>query len=180
MMRDWKRVSRDTVYANDWIEVFDDRVIRPDGQPGVYGVVHFLTQAAAIVPFDPARGVLLVGQERYTLERYSWEIPQGGVALDDDLLDGAKRELMEETGLIAERWTQLLTSELSNSTTDEVGGTFLAEGLTETVPRPEGTEKLRLKWADLDDALRMGEVGEIRDLPSQAGLLAAARHLASR
>ncbi|MEX0991928.1 MAG: NUDIX hydrolase [Actinomycetota bacterium] len=152
-MPDWERVSREAVYANDWIEVFDDRVIRPDGQLGVYGVVHLRTHAAGVVVFDPDRGVLLVGQERYTLGRYSWEIPEGGVPLDEDRLEGAKRELAEETGLQAERWTELLSCDLSNSVSDETGSIYLAEDLAEGPSSPEATEILQTRWVARGGAL---------------------------
>ena len=108
----WRRRSRRSVYENPWLEVFHDEVLRPDGSPGIYGVVHLRNAAVGVVPLDDAGRVLLVGQHRYTLDAYSWEIPEGGVPAGEDRLEGAKRELREETGFEASedievRWVAL-------------------------------------------------------------------------
>ena len=108
-------------YENAWIQVHHDEVTRPDGQPGIYGVVHFRTRAVGVVAIDDEDRVVLVGQYRYTLDRYSWEIPEGGVPFDEDPLDGARRELREETGLEAATWREIGAFDLSNSITDEIG-----------------------------------------------------------
>ena len=89
----WVRRSRATVYENAWIQVHHDEVTRPDGSPGIYGVVHFRARAVGAVVADGEGRILLVGQHRYTLDRYSWEIPEGGSPWDEDPLAGAKREL---------------------------------------------------------------------------------------
>ena len=170
----WTRRSRRSVYENAWIEVVHDEVVRPDGSDGVYGVVHFRSRAIGVVAVEHGR-VLLVGQYRYPLARYSWEIPEGGVPLAEDPLDGAKRELLEETGYGAARWAPLLEFSVSNSATDEVGGVFLAEDLTPGVPSPEATEELAMRWVELGEALEMIDRGDIHDVISQAGLLRYAR-----
>jgi 8-oxo-dGTP pyrophosphatase MutT (NUDIX family) len=174
----WERRTRATVYRNAWIEVWHDEVVRPDGSPGIYGVVHPRFLAVGIVPLTDDGRVVLVGQYRYTLDRYSWEIPEGGVPLEEDELAGARRELEEETGYRAATWRVLLRHSLSNSISDERGVVFLATGLSEGNPRPEATEDISMRTVPLKDALEMIDRGEIHDAVSQLGLLAAARFTA--
>jgi len=159
----WSRLSRRTVYENPWIRVDEDQVIRPDGQAGIYGVVHFKNRAVGVVPLDETDRVLLVGQYRYTLDVYFWEIPEGGVPLDEDPLSGAQRELLEETGYTAKKWRELGRAHLSNSVSDEEAIYFLAQDLQPGTPRPEGTERLQLRWMSFQEALAMVERGEITD-----------------
>lgn len=171
----WTRRSRRLVYENDWIAVHHDEVTRPDGEPGIYGVVHFRNLAVGVVAIDDVDRVLLVGQHRYTLDGYSWEIPEGGVPFDEDPLDGARRELREETGIEAADWRELGRLHLSNSITDEAGILFLAGGLTQGEAAPEGTEDLRIRWVPFGDALAMIDRGEILDAMSLLGLERVAR-----
>jgi 8-oxo-dGTP pyrophosphatase MutT (NUDIX family) len=171
----WIRRSRTTRYENEWIEIQHDEVTRPDGSPGIYGVVHFRTRAVGAVVLDERNRVLLVGQYRYTLERDSWEIPEGGSPHDEDPLDGIKRELAEETGYVAASWRELIRFSLSNSVTDEEGVIYVATGLTAGTARPEPSEELEVRWVAFDDALAMVERGEIHDAMTQVGLLALAR-----
>jgi 8-oxo-dGTP pyrophosphatase MutT (NUDIX family) len=168
----WIRHARSTVYENPWIRVSHDDVTRPDGEPGIYGLVHFKSVAVGVVAEDEAGRVLLVGQHRYTVDEYSWEIPEGGVPFDEDPLDGARRELAEETGFRAADWRELVPRlHLSNSVTDEVGVLYLATRLTAGAADPEGTERIEVRWVTLDDALRMIDDGRITDALSQVGLL---------
>ena len=171
----WRRRSRRTAYENEWIEVWHDEVTRPDGADGVYGVVHPRFRAVGIVAVDDEDRVVLVGQHRYTLDRYSWEIAEGGVPLGDEPLEGGKRELAEETGYRADRWRELLRHSLTNSISDEEGVIYLATGLRPGTPAPEATEDITVRLVPFDDALAMVESGEIHDAVSQLGLLAAAR-----
>ncbi len=166
----WTLRSRETVYQNPWIEVFRDDVTRPDGAPGIYGVVHFRNIAVGIVVLDDRDRTLLVGQYRYPTDRYSWEIPEGGAPLADDSLAAARRELSEETGYVAEHWEEILRAELSNSVTDERAIVYLATGLREGDASPEGTEVLEIRWVPLDEAVRMVMDGEITDALSILGL----------
>ena len=166
----WTHRSRE-VYENDWILVREDAVTRPDGTPGIYGVVHFKNRAIGIVPVDDEGRIHLVGQFRYPLNRYSWEIPEGGCPNDEKPLAAAQRELLEETGLVAKEWRLLGTAHLSNSITDEEAFCFLATGLTQRAARPEGTEKLENQLVTLDEALAMVESGEISDALSIIGIL---------
>jgi 8-oxo-dGTP pyrophosphatase MutT (NUDIX family) len=158
----WERVSTRVVYDNPWIRVREDEVVRPDGLPGIYGVVHFKNVAVGVLAVE--EGMLyLVGQYRYPLERYSWEIPEGGCPEGDDPLQAARRELAEETGLRARRWTKMGEAHLSNSVSDELAVWFLAEGLEQGERRPEGTERLQVRRVSLGEASRMVNSGEITD-----------------
>ena len=176
----WMRLARRSAYANPWLEVLHDDVLRPDGSPGIYGVVHLRNAAVGVVVLDDDDRVLLVGQYRYTLDEYSWEIPEGGVPFDEDLVDGARRELREETGFEAAEWRLLFRFALSNSVTDEVGAIFLATGLTPGVATPEPSEELAVRWVALDEALAMIDSGELTDLMSVAGLLRVALERSTR
>src|SRR5205085_6615129 len=166
----WRTLSSSAVYDNPWIRVREDQVIRPDGAPGIYGVVHFKHVAVGVLPVERDE-VYLVGQYRYTLDRYSWEIPEGGCAADEDHLSAAQRELAEETGLRAERWQRMGEAHLSNSVSDERAIWFLATGLTQGPHQPEGTERLRVRRVPVLEALRMALNGEITDAISLLALM---------
>jgi len=166
----WRRRTRDTAYANQWIEVFHDEVDRPDGSPGIYGLVHFRSAAVAVVAVGDDGRLLLVGQHRYALDEYSWEVPEGGVGAAEGLLEGAQRELREETGFDASDWRQLCRLSVSNSVTDERGAIFLATGLRPGEASPDDTEDLALRWAALDEVLDEIRRGEIHDAMTIAGV----------
>jgi 8-oxo-dGTP pyrophosphatase MutT (NUDIX family) len=171
----WVRRSRVTVYENPWIEVWHDEVVRPDGSDGIYGVVHFRTRAVGAVVLDDADRVLLVGQYRYTLGRYSWEIPEGGSLWDEDPLAGVKRELAEETGYTASDWRELIRFTVSNSVTDEEAVMFVATELSEGTSSPEPTEELAIRWVPFTEVLAMIDRGDIHDVITQAAVSALAR-----
>ncbi|MBV9122793.1 MAG: NUDIX hydrolase [Planctomycetes bacterium] len=159
----WTRLSRRLAYQNPWIMVYEDQVLRPDGQPGIYGVVHFRNRAVAIVALDDQDRVLLVGQYRYPLDQYSWEIPEGGASHEEEPLAAAQRELQEETGFSAGRWQVLLRAHLSNSVSDEEAFCYLAQDLRQGTARPEGTEQLQVRWVPFGEALAMTADGRITD-----------------
>ena len=160
----WRRVSRRVAYENAWITLYHDDVIRPDGRPGIYGLVHFLHRAVGVVPLDVDRDrVLLVGQYRYTLDRYSWEIPEGGGRFEETAQESARRELAEETGLHGGVWREIGRAVLSNSVSDEEAVLFVATGLEAGEPAPDGTEELALRWVTFNEALAMADRGEIED-----------------
>jgi 8-oxo-dGTP pyrophosphatase MutT (NUDIX family) len=174
----WLRRSRRIAYENPWIVVYHDEVTRPDGEPGIYGVVHFRTRAVGVVALDEDDRILLVGQHRYTLDRYSWEIPEGGSPPEEDARAGAQRELAEETGYRGGAWRELIRFTESNSVTDEEGVFFLATGLEPGEAAPEGTEDLTTKWVPFEAALEMIDSGEIHDVMTQIALLTVARERA--
>jgi 8-oxo-dGTP pyrophosphatase MutT (NUDIX family) len=161
-------------YENPWIEILHDDVIRPDGQPGIYGVVHFRNRAIGVVPLDSDGRVLLVGQFRYTLDHYSWEIPEGGGPLDEEPEAAARRELVEETGFSGGHWRELCRAELSNSVTDEITILFVATDLEAGPASPEGTEQLQLRWVPFEETLAMIGRGEITDAMTILALQAVA------
>ena len=158
------RQSRRVAYENPWITVWHDEVTRPDGNPGIYGIVHFANVAVGVVAIDDEDRVVLVGQHRYALDHDSWEIPEGGVPAGEAPVVGAQRELREETGLTATTWRELSRLELSNSVTDETAVLFLATGLTHGDADPEPTESLQVRWVPFEEALAMTLDGRILDV----------------
>ena len=166
----WRTTTRRVAYANRWLTVWHDQVFRPDGTPGVYGVVHFANLAVGVVAIDTEDRVVLVGQHRYTLDAWSWEIPEGGVPPDEDPAAGAARELREETGLVAATWRELARVHLSNSVTDEAGILYLATDLAEGAAAPEETEVLEVWRVPFQEALAMTLDGRITDSLSVVAL----------
>jgi 8-oxo-dGTP pyrophosphatase MutT (NUDIX family) len=157
------RRTRRTAYENPWITLWHDEVTRPDGSPGIYGVVHFTGLAAGVVVLDDDDRVVLVGQHRYTLDTWSWEIPEGGVPEDETALAGAQRELREETGLEAATWREIARLDLSNSVTDERAVLYVATDLTQGEASPEPSEAIEVRWVPFDEALAMTLDGRITD-----------------
>jgi 8-oxo-dGTP pyrophosphatase MutT (NUDIX family) len=167
----WKVVSQKEMYDNAWINVAEFNVITPSGGNGIYGKVHFKNWAIGILPLDEELNTYLVGQYRFVLNQYSWEIPEGGGPIGVDALESAKRELKEETGLVATEWTQLLKLHLSNSVSDEYGIVFLARGLKQEEAMPEETEQLVVKRVPFEEAYKMVEDGIITDSIAVAAIL---------
>ncbi|MBX2871620.1 MAG: NUDIX hydrolase [Saprospiraceae bacterium] len=163
MKNPWKTLSQKTAYENPWIKVTHRDVLNPSGNPGIYGVVHFKNLAIGIVPLDHQLNTWLVGQFRYTLNEYSWEIPEGGCPLGTEPLDTARRELIEETGIRATTWKKILDFHTSNSVTDEAGTAFLATDLSFGESEPEDTEDLVVKKMPLAAAIEWVEEGKITD-----------------
>ena len=159
----WTRRSRRVAYENPWITIWHDEVTRPDGEPGIYGVVHFANLAVGVLALDEIGRVLLVGQHRYALDRYSWEIPEGGVPAGESALDGARRELREETGIEAADWVEIGRAHLSNSVSDEEAVIYLATDLSDGIATPDGTEALSIRWLPFDEVLAMTLDGRITD-----------------
>ncbi|MCF2490858.1 NUDIX hydrolase [Dyadobacter sp. CY347] len=171
----WKTLSTETVYENAWLELSHRDVINPSGNKGIYGLVKFKNQAIGVIPLDAEGNIYLVGQYRYAIDEYSWEIPEGGGALNADPLVAAKRELKEETGLVAGKWTKLGRIHTSNSATNEEGFLFIAEELTQEAAEPEDTEDLQVRKVSLQEAVDMCMRAEITDSLSVCAILMTAR-----
>lgn len=170
----WQQLSEKEIYQNPWIKLTHEEVLTPAGTPGIYGVVHFKNRAVGVVPVDEEGNTWLVHQSRYTLDCFTWEIPEGGAPEGEDMLEAAKRELEEETGLLAEHWEELMTLHQSNSVSDEVGKVFVARGLSAGTQALEATEDITVRKLPLDEAIEMVMNGEITDAMSVAGLLKVA------
>lgn len=167
----WQTLQVTTMYDNPWIEVTHREVINPSGGTGIYGMVHFKNLAIGIVPLDAGGYTWLVGQYRYPLQRYSWEIPEGGGPAGIPVLESAQRELEEETGLSARIWTPVLEMHISNSVSDEFAVAFVAQGLTHGQNQPEPTELLEVRRLPFLEAVEMVMRSEITDSLSVAALL---------
>lgn len=159
----WTTLNTRMIYSNNWISVQEDSVIRPDGEPGIYGVVRFRNAAMGIIALTEDDEIYLVGQYRYALGHYSWEIPEGGGTETETPLEAAQRELAEETGLVAANWQLLGQAHLSNCVSDEKAFWFLATKLQAGKANPEGTERLTVKKVAFDTALSMVLDGTITD-----------------
>lgn len=159
----WQITGEKKVYDNKWINVTEYDVINPSGGKGIYGKVHFKNLAVAVVPVDAEGNIYLVGQYRFTINEYSWEIPEGGCPEGSDPLETAKRELLEETGLIAGEWTEIMQMHLSNSVTDEVAYVYLAKQLLQANAEPEETEQLQIKKLPFNTVYEMVMDGRIKD-----------------
>ena len=160
----WVTLKSEKRFENPWIRVIKNDVINPSGGQGEYTVVHFRNKAVAVIPVDEEGHTWLVGQYRYAVDSYEWEIPEGGAPEGESPLDCAKRELLEETGLVAEDWRLILDRvQLSNSVTDERAYTYVAQRLTQKTATPEETEQLVLRRVPLQEAFQMASQGEIRD-----------------
>jgi 8-oxo-dGTP pyrophosphatase MutT (NUDIX family) len=167
----WTILSAATVYDNPWIKVTEYSVLNPSGGKGIYGKVHFKNIAIGVLPLDKELNTYLVGQFRFPVERYSWEIPEGGGAYGSDPLDSAKRELLEETGLIAHSWATLMEMHLSNSVSDEHAVIFVARDLEQHEASPEETEQLAVKKIPFEEVYRMVEEGSVTDSITVAAVL---------
>ncbi len=174
----WTTLTARAIYDNPWIALTEYDIINPSGMKGIYGKVHFKNKAVGIVALDDARNTYLVGQYRYTLNAWSWEIPEGGSPDGGDALESAKRELKEETGLTANRWTILQRVHLSNSVSDEEGFIYLAEGLVSGKQALEETEAdLKVRKLPFEEAMQMVMEGTITDSMSVIGILRVGRML---
>ncbi|WP_299512348.1 NUDIX hydrolase [Mucilaginibacter sp.] len=167
----WQILAEKQVYDNAWINLTEYQVINPSGNPGIYGKVHFKNRAIGIVPLDDDMNTYLVGQYRFALNEYSWEIPEGGGPLNDDPLAAAKRELLEETGLKAAKWAEVQRMHLSNSVSDELCIIYVARCLEQFEAEPEETEQLLVKKVPFEEVYRMVCAGEITDSVTVAAVL---------
>ena len=167
----WTILGEKKVYDNKWIKVTEYDVLNPKGGKGIYGKVHFKNLAIGVLPLDEEGYTYLVGQYRFPQDSYSWEIPEGGGDLTASPVESAQRELLEETGLVADEWTHILDMHLSNSVSDERAYVFLARKLEQREAEPEETEELVVRRVHFEEAWQMVERGEITDSMSVAGIL---------
>jgi len=167
----WTTLSGKAIYKNPWIELTEFQVINPNGGEGIYGKIHYQNRAIGVVPLDDEHHTWLIGQWRYPLERYSWEIPEGGGAKHETPLKAAQRELKEEAGLEASQWDEILQLDVSNCCSDEEATLFLARGITVGKSDPDEDEELEIRRVPLAQAVAMVHDGEITDALSVAALL---------
>jgi ADP-ribose pyrophosphatase len=167
----WTTLKSETAFETPWIKVTRHDVLNPAGKPGLYGVVSFKNIAIGVLPLDKDMNTWLVGQWRYPLGEYSWEICEGGGPHGIDPLESAKRELKEETGLTAKKYTFLGKMHTSNSVCDEYGLLYLAQDLTQESAEPEETEDLQLKKVPFEEAYQMVMDGRITDSLSMVAIL---------
>lgn len=167
----WITQSTRAVYANQWISVSESTVITPRGAPGMYGVVHFKQRGVGVIPVDAEGQTTLVGQYRYPLSRYAWEIPSGGGDPGEASAQTAIRELQEETGLAASALHPLLTVASTDSVADEWLDAYVAWDLAEGTGAPDETEQLLLHRAPLAHAFHWARTGAIFDALSAMALM---------
>lgn len=167
----WKTLTNEVVYENPWIRVSHRDVINPSGNPGIYGLIHFKNHAVGVVPIDETNHTWLVGQYRYAMDCYSWEIPEGGCPKGQTPLEAAKRELLEETGISALDWTEIGNYHISNSVTDEAGTLFVARQLSFGQAAPEETEDLMIRRVPFSTAYEMVLNNDIKDTLSVIAIL---------
>ncbi len=167
----WQTLSSEIKYDNNWIRVIENKVINPAGNLGIYGVVHYKNIAVAVIPLDEENNTWIVGQYRYALNLYEWEVPEGGCPEGEDPLNAAKRELLEEVGLEAESFELIQKMELSNSVSNEISYTYIARGLKHVGSEPEDTEQLQVRKLPFEEVFKMAMNGAIKDALSVAGIL---------
>ena len=173
----WTVKSVTRPFENEWLVIDRYAVIHPGGAEGFYSVVRPRRIAVGVLPIEPDGMVHLVGQWRFPLGRYSWEMPEGGAEPGEPALDCARRELEEETGLTAGSFVEVLRLDLSNSLTDEQGVIYLATDLAFGRPQPEAVEVLRHRRAHFQEVLARVADGRIRDSLTVAAVLRA-HHMA--
>jgi 8-oxo-dGTP pyrophosphatase MutT (NUDIX family) len=167
----WKTLRSRISYTNNWLRVREDEVLRPDGQPGIYGVVE-IRPSVGVLAFNDDREIALVGQWRYTVGRYGWEIVRGGSSEDEtDMQAVARRELIEETGFAAAQWSPLGAVDVCNGVTTDVQHLFVARDLTFTGPHQDPVEEIETRWVPFEEAVLMAGDGRITEVCSVAAIL---------
>jgi ADP-ribose pyrophosphatase len=170
----WKKIGSKKIYKNSWVDISEDAVMQPSGKPGVYGNIYFGSSVGIVVLRDDG-STLLVGQWRYLLDQYTWEIPTGGVDGSEDLMAAAKRELQEETGVTADEWVELGKIELPHAI--DTGVLFLARGVTVGEKHQEDDEQIQTHWLPFEDALELVRRNIVTNWLSQAALFRAKDYL---
>jgi 8-oxo-dGTP pyrophosphatase MutT (NUDIX family) len=173
----WKTLESRTMYKNAWLRVREDQVVRPDGGAGIYGVVE-IRPSVGILAFNEKSELAIVGQWRYALERYSYEIVRGGSGEGEtDMLSVAKRELREEAGFEAGDWEPFGSADVCNGVTTDVQHFFLAKNLHFVGTNQDPYEEIVTEWHSFDRALDMIMQGEMTEVCSIAAILKYDRRL---
>lgn len=175
--KNWQQLKRKTIYENPWISLYEDDVITPQQNKSIYSIIEFKNKAGAAIPIDENGFTWLVGQYRYALDRYSWELPMGGVEVSgvedasaQDILIGTQRELREETGIVAQKWTEILRFDTIQSFGKEEAIVFVAQDLSFGELETEDTEDLQVKRMHINEAIDMALNGALTDGITLAGL----------
>lgn len=164
-------MSEELRYETPWIAVSHHEILDPSGRQGIYGVVHFKNLAIGVVALDAELNTWIVGQYRYPVQAYSWEIPEGGGDRSIPPQDSAERELREEAGIVAGKWTEILRMDLSNSASDEHAILYVAQDLTFFEPEPDHNEELALRKLPFEELYGMVVRGEVIDSLTVAAVL---------
>lgn len=175
----WQVLQTREIYRDPWLTLRRDDVIRPDGQPGTHTITRF-KDGVSVLPLDDGEQVFLTEEFHYAQGRRGIEVISGGVEPDEDLLTAAARELREEVGLTASRWTPLGVVDPLTSQAIAPISLFLAEGLSFVDATPDGTETIRRLKVPFAEAIEMVMHGEITHSGSCVLILKAARYLADR
>lgn len=172
----WVTLDSEVKYENRWVRMRHDNVLRPDGSPGIYGVLEIRRPAVATLALTDDLKIVLVGQWRYTRNRPMWEIPLGASEESDgDFLTSAKRELEEEAGVVAKTWRPMGSLESCVGVTTEIAYLFLATNLivADNAPDPE-EHGMVVKWIPLETAYQQVMEGEITESSSVVLILKVA------
>lgn len=167
----WNLLNKKDVYESPWISVSHHDILNPVGNPGTYSVVHFKNFAIGVLPLDENFNTWIVGQFRYPFNMFTWEIPEGGGPLNIDPRESAKRELEEECGIIANKFTFIQHMQLSNSATDEVAYLYVAQNLSFTKSSPDDNEELHVKKIHFNELYEMVLNGKVTDSLTVAAVL---------
>jgi len=163
MKQAWKKIKSKIIHKNPWYSLREDDVVRPDGNEGKYYYVDGLN-SVAIIAEDDDKKIFLVGQSRYPLDNYySWEIITGGFKKGNNPLETAKRELKEETGLIAQEWIELGYYHPVTGYASEKTFIYLAKNLTQGKQELDPTEDITVKKESLENIIEMIKKNEIVD-----------------
>jgi len=169
----WRDAGSTTLFENPWMRLTRHDATAPTGHKADYVVMRPQNMSVGVLPLHADGTVTLVGQQRFALMNWSWEMPEGGAPFSEDPLEGARRELAEEAGLAAAQWRLAYRAEMTNSITDERAMAWLAWDFTEVPIAPDETEIIRVARVPFGDLLREIGRGSIRDMFTLATALRA-------
>ena len=169
----WRSDGETVIFDNPWMRLTRHPATAPTGLDADYVVMRPRNLSVGVLPVHDDGTVTLVGQQRFALMNWSWEMPEGGAPFDEDPLAGARRELAEEAGLEAAHWREALKTEMSNSITDERAMAWIAWGLGPVPVAPDPTEVIHIARVPFGDLLREIGRGSVRDMFTVATTLRA-------